>query len=362
MSALPAQGAEPAAPANVSPARSDVAAPLDAVIEIERAPGSEVCPDAESVFRAIARLFPERVIRESTNPAQAAASAHVVIRPTSLGYEAIVTVERPRRGERAILEKDENCRGLADALALAFVLLVEPPESKTATESATAGATPAAATAASTPPAPTSTAASTEVPPKNSAPEPEPRATPARATTSQRNFRADLGASAAGGFGLLHQPALGFAAGIELAHTSGFEGSVEVLRLWSPAVHAEGGSVTLTLWSALFGPGYRFQLNKSSSLNAWLLLGAGTQHAETRDFLQPKSGSFSWLVLMPALGYRLHASELVSGFARVGPAFQLLPQSFSVAKADGTGTTNVATAPKVGVMVELGIAFGSKIF
>jgi hypothetical protein len=360
LSAIHARGAEPAAPANTSAARGDVAAPLDAVIEIERAPGSEVCPDAESVFRAVARLFPERAFRESTNPAEAAASARVVIRPTSPGYEAVVTVERPRRGERVILDKDENCRGLADALALAFVLLVEPPDSKTATDAGAIAATPAVAAAAA--PAPSSTAATQETQPKTSATPPRAQEASAPARTSEHSFRVELGASAAGGVGLLHQPALGIAAGIELTHTSGFEGSVEVLRLWSAPVHAQGGSVTLTLWSALFGPGYRFPLNKSSSLNTWLLLGAGAQHAETKDFIKPKSGSFSWLVLMPALGYRLHASELVSGFARVGPVFQLLPQSFSVEQADGSGTTNVASAPKVGVMAELGVAFGGKIF
>jgi hypothetical protein len=52
-------------PVRANPAQDDgpsqlVARPITAVIDVQRAPGSEACPDSESVFRSLARLFPER--------------------------------------------------------------------------------------------------------------------------------------------------------------------------------------------------------------------------------------------------------------------------------------------------------------
>jgi len=153
--------AQPQAPASeTAPAPRSLAEPVDAAIDIERAPGAEACPDADAVFSALRRLFPERAFHQSAQPSGSGTSAHVAIRPLSPGYEAALSVLGPRRGERVILEKDADCRGLADALALAFMLLVEPPDAKGAPETSGAAATPQ--------PAPGSTAPAT-TPPSNSA-------------------------------------------------------------------------------------------------------------------------------------------------------------------------------------------------
>lgn len=320
--------------------------PLHARIEIERAAGAEACPDSAEVFRAMARLFPERAFREASVATESVASAHISIRPLPPGYEAVVSVIEPRRGERVILEKAADCRGLADALALAFVMLVEPPTSEAAARGETD--TPTA-----TPPAPAPPAAAS--PRRDTAAAPTP--------SRERSFQADLGASAVAGVGLLSEPSLGAAGGLDVFHTSGWGASLQGMRLSSPPSRAEGGSVTLTLWGVSLGPCYRGRLSPRSSLDGCVRFGAGSQHAEVERFRQPKSGSFPWLVVVPALAYRQLLVEPLSGFVRVGPVVQLLPQSFSVRvpEAEG-GLVNVAAAPNVGVMAELGLAFGGRIF
>lgn len=343
--ATPARGAEPEAP--TPPARHD-GRPLDALIAIDRAPGSDVCPDAPALFRAMARLFPERAFRQATAASQSVASAHITIRPLPPGYEAVVSVLQPRRGERVILEKAEDCRGLADALALAFVMLVEPPQSETAQGEPEA---PAAATPATEPPA--------------AAPRRDTAAA-LRDTQPQEpesSFHADLGASAIGGVGLLSEPALGAAGGLDVVHVSGWGASLQGMRLSSPPSRAEGGSVTLTLWGVSLGPCYRGRLSPRSSLDGCVRFGFGSQHAEVERFREPKTGNFPWMVLVPALGYRHILVDPLSGFVRVGPVVQLRPQSFSVRVAEAAGgVAKVAAAPNVGVMAELGLAFGGRIF
>jgi len=92
-------------------------------------------------------------------------------------------------------------------------------------------------------------------------------------------------------------------------------------------------------------------------------LGGGSQHAEVKGFLAPASGGFPWAVLAPTVGYRLTFAEMLSGFARIGPVVQLWPQSFSVKVSDDADTTSeVAAAPSVGVVLELGLALGRDVF
>jgi hypothetical protein len=363
LAAPTAKAADPEPPPSEGPrAQGEVREPVDAMIEIERAPGAEACPDAAAVFGAIARLFPERPFRQTADVSTSAASAHITIRPRSPGYEAVVTVLRPRRGERVISEKDENCRGLADALALAFVMLVEPPDS-TATAGGGTEATGAAELSTSTPsaaPLPPNSAQ------KTSAPEPTTPAhtngTGATEPARKHALYAELGASGVGGLGLLSEPALGAAAALELVHTSGWGVSLHGVRLWSPPADAQDGSVTLTVWALLVGPCYRGRLSTKSSLDGCLLYGVGSQHADVKGFQDTVSGPFPWMVLVPTFGYRLDFTRALGGFVRVGPVFQLLPQSFSVRVDEGTDTAQVAAAPKLGVMAELGLTFGGDLF
>jgi hypothetical protein len=330
------------------------------VIEIEQAPGSEVCPDKEAVFRSIRRLFPEREFRQSGEGSSSAATARVSIRPLLPGHEAVLTLLPPRRGQRVIVEHDEACRGLADALALAFVMLVAPPDPQGEPEFTGDGTRPGAGAPAS--PAASAVPAPRPAEPERSAriPERVPSAAAARA------YRAGIGASLVGGVGVLSEPALGAAGEIELFHRRGFGLSLQGLRLWSAPAEAEGGSVTLTLWALLAAPCYRLRLNAKGHLDACLRFGVGSQQAKVEGFLSPESGSYPWLVLMPQLGYRQGLpglSERLSGFVRIGLVGQLRPQSFSVSLADGSGeNVEIASAPRLGVMADIGLIFGTRLF
>lgn len=359
LSSATAVCAAPATPQN-TPAR-ELAAPLDASIEIERAAGSEACPDSEAVFRAIRRLFPERSYRQSESPSESAAQARVVIRPLSPGYEAVMTVLRPRAGERVMREEDQDCRGLADALALAFVMLVDPPDSKNPGADVTPddGSAASAASTAVLPPPPAAAAAGAA---SSATPPAQTGDTSRRAPQRGHAFRADVGGAAVGGLGVLSEPAFGAAGRLEFFHRSGWGGAVEALHLWSGPAHGQGGSVTLTLWACLFGPYYRGRISKRSSLEAGLLVGVGSQSAEVKGFASPHPGKFPWTVLMPALGYRLSFGSMASAFAGMGPVIQIRPQSFSVGVDTAGHTAQVAAPPGVGMMAEVGLALGSDIF
>ena len=335
--------------------------PLEAVIEIEQAPGSEACPDKEAVFRSIKHLFPDREFRQGSDASESTAHARVTIRPLRPGHEAVLTLLPPHRGERVIQERDQDCRGLADALALAFVMLVAPPNAPA--ESASAGelSTPQAAAAAASPNA-SEAAAPKPVETQKSARAPEREREPAR-PPGARSFRAGIGASLVGGLNLLSEPALGGAGEIEIFHRRGWGLSVQGLRLWSLPAEGEGGSVTLTLWGLLLGPCYRQPLSARAQLDACLRFGIGSQHASAQGFLAADSGNFPWQVLVPSISYRQGLSELLAGFVRVGFVGQLRPQSFSVRRADGSGEkVEIASAPTFGVMTEIGLMFGTGLF
>jgi hypothetical protein len=352
-----ARAAQPESAGDRAPPSSHASnAPVSANIEIERTAGAEACPDSAAVFESLARLFPERKFHVSSAPAEHATRAHVVVRPLTPGYEAVVRVLEPRLGERVIIEEDDDCRGLADALAVGFMLLVEPPGSST--EGPTAAVPPASSgPSAMTAPAP-------QPPPK---PSPRVAREPATAHESppspKRRARAELAVSGIAGLGLLSEPSLGAAAGVEVSHASGWGLSLRGVRLWAQSAQRDGGKVTLSSWGFFGGPCFRRRLNRGSSLEACLQLGVGSQYAEVEGFFAPASGSFPWMLLVPSVGFRSNFSEILSGFARIGPVAGLRPQGFSVRVGDGSGTTReVAGAPTFGVMAELGLAAGGSVF
>src|SRR5512138_2634383 len=141
-------------------------------LEIHRDRSSSLCPSEQSVFGAIARLFPAAPIRRSMDESQASASAVVSVRRTTQGgHEALIRVTRPREGERVIVDQDPGCEGLADALAVALVMLIEP-ERAAAPPNVAAGDPPRNVTSPNPAPsttAPPYTAPSTTAPP-NTAP------------------------------------------------------------------------------------------------------------------------------------------------------------------------------------------------
>lgn len=357
---------------NAKGAQRDSGQPQSTWLEIERAQGSEACPDANAVFRAMARLFPERALRPGTTPDYFVASARVKIRPISVGHEALVTITEPRRGERVILENNPNCHGLADALAVTLVMLAETPEPPTDSRIRSDAVTPQSASTSTTeavsivktPPIAPSRPRETH---RDAAPI-AALLTPAVGFTNaapprMRAVRADARAAAVAGLGLLSEPALGAAVGVDLFHKSGWGLTLQGLRLWSRPAKDQGGSVTLTLWAGLAGPCYRQRMGAASSLDSCLRLGLGAQHAEVRGFLAPKSGNFPWLVLEPLFRYTRAFGQFLAGFVGIGAVGQLQPQSFSVRLDDGTeDSAQVADAPKVGLLAELGLTVEGGVF
>jgi len=343
------------APARSSAQANPRAEPVQAVIEIERDPESRACPDREAVYRSIQRLFPEREFHQGAE-AGSAARARVTIRPRSPGHEAVLTLLPPRHGERVIREEDEDCRGLADALALAFVMLVAPAEASAEPTSANAPSSPEVK-AATALPAP---AAKPEAPENTAVPERLPETRP-----TTRPFRAGFGASLVGGLGVLSKPSMGAGGEVELFHEQGFGLSLQGVRLWALPADAQGGSVTLSLWGLLLAPCYRQRLRGSGRFDACLRFGLGSQHANVTGFEAAESGNYPWQVLVPSIGYRhglLGGGELLSAFVRVGFVAQLRAQSFSLRREDSGENVPIIGAPTFGAMADVGLVFGTGPF
>lgn len=245
---------------------------------------------------------------------------------------------------------------MADALALAFVMLVAPAENS---------AEPASANAPSSPAAQATTA-----PPKPPA-NPEERVNlavlerPPEARRSTGSFRAGFGASFVAGLGVLSKPALGAGGEAELFHERGFGLSLQGLRLWALPADALGGSVTLTLWGLLLAPCYRQRVGGTGRFDACLRFGLGSQHANVTGFDAAQSGNYPWQVLVPSIGYR-HGlpgwGELLSAFVRVGFVAQLRAQSFSLRREDSGENVPIIGAPTFGAMADIGLVFGTGPF
>jgi hypothetical protein len=342
--------------------------PLVTRLEIERASGSEVCPDADAVIGAIARLFPDRRIRRTIDVEPSRVSALVKIRPTLAGHEAQITVISPRAGERALIENDINCNGLAEALAVTLVMLIEPQEEAN-------DVTPTPFVTESTSEPVSMTAQERLLPPvtvekpKNFSPTVAavPRQLPhiavERQPLHQENFYSLFTVAGVGGIGLLSKPALGGLIDAEFYHRTGWGLRFSGVRLWATPAHDLGGNVNLTLWATLSGPCYLKQITTASRVDTCLLVGFGSQHAKVDGFAHRDSTSVLWAVIGPNLRYVTPIVKTVSGVISIGAVGQLRPQSFSVTRANNpTERRTVAGAPRLGLLVELGLTFGKTAF
>jgi len=338
---------------------------LGTLLEIERAEGSWSCPDTDAVFRAIAKLFPERALRRSTDPSDVVASARVQIRPVSVGHEALVAVTHPKRGERVILDRDFDCRGLADALAVALVLLVEPPEAPrnpdASRELAPPSEVPSAELPTATAPKPKS-ALEPEVATERALSKGSPTI-PKASSPRKKSLGAEARTAVVGGVGVLSKPALGAGVGLDLFHQSGWGLTLHGLRLWSSPAESQGGSVTLTLWAAALGPCYRYRIGSNFSLDTCVRFAVGVQHSAVDGFVEPASGNHPFMTVGPVLRVQQNFGRVLGGFVSLGGFGQLRPQSFSVKSGDATPQTiEIAAAPRVGLMAELGLLVQSGAF
>jgi hypothetical protein len=337
--------------------KDDSTKPSPIHIEIDRALGSELCPDENAVFQALARLFPERSVQNSNARQGSVAAARITIRPTTHGHEALILTVLPRIGERTLVENDANCSGLADALAvtLALLSLVRGQENDVATQKAIVTAPPQTPNASSSSP-------TQPLPNDQSVPVVLPEFKRSKAS-QKSNMSVSANVASVGGIGLLNSPSVGAALGAELFHRSGFGLIFQGVRLWSTPLKKEGGSVKLTLWGGVVGACYRRRITSRSKLDACFQVAVGQQRPLVLGFAHSNSEGVPWVVLGPKLRYLFGVSRAVGTWLSLGFIGQAMPQSFSARRVDGSlENVTVAEAPHAGLMVELGMRFGSDVF
>lgn len=333
------------------------------MLEIHRTPGSEQCPDVEGVFGAITRMFPERAIRQAADSAHAAARASVRIRPTVGGHEAVVTVSLPRAGERVIVDDEPNCAGLADALAVCLVMLMdleaqpndaspapqprrtatcETPECRAPRRQNQKKVSKLPGVTVTTPPSPRTTTRSVD----------------GNASRKPR-WRTDASAGAVGGVGLLKPPGLGVALGLELFYRERWGIALQGLRFWTERIESQGGSLTFTLWGGMTDFCFRQRVGGASAVDGCLRLGLGSQTAEAQGYATNLEPRALWLVTGPSARVLHRFTNSFGGFVGLGLLGHLRPQKFSVGKGEGAaGRETVAEAATLGFVATVGLSFG----
>ena len=100
-------------------------------LEVTRALGSAVCPNAGGIVYTAAKLFPDTPLRLARADDDSAPRIEISVQPVEGGHSAVL---RSAGGERTIVDWDLQCRGLGEALAVALVVLVAPPSASAAPE------------------------------------------------------------------------------------------------------------------------------------------------------------------------------------------------------------------------------------
>jgi hypothetical protein len=240
-------------------------APHPVIIGLAREPESRVCPDASGVLAAARRLFPRVELVDPKGTDDATIGVSIVVRPSPPGHVATLTVSGARFGERTLVDRDPDCGGLADAIAVALVLIVDPGAAEGVGAASRTAAGPGGARA-----------------PERREP-PRPRQ-PSRADAVTLALRADAGAL--GSAGVLANPAVGAFAGADLALSWGLGFRARALRMLAAPTRVNPGTITVDLWAALLGPCWRFRRTPGFTIDPCLDLGVGRQTGEGRDFLR----------------------------------------------------------------------------
>ena len=275
-------------------------------LEVMRAPGSEQCPDASRILAAAAQLFPNSALRAASESDLTAPEAKVLVEPVSGGHQAIVRVGARRPGERRIVDSDAECRGLAEALAVALTVQVAPPAV----------------------PAPDA-----EAKPANPAPKARP---PERRLIA----RAGVELGALGGFGLLgksdssgalEEPAFGGAFGASVWAAAGPGLRLRVARALASDATVGPGIVKQDLWAVFAAGCFRWVAASRVSLAPCIELGWGRQQA-TSEAVAADNGSASrrWIVAGPSLTLSAILLKPLALSATAGLSGRLHEQSYSV--------------------------------
>jgi hypothetical protein len=282
------------------------AEPTPIRLEVMRAPGSEQCPDASRILAAAAALFPNSALRAATEGDLTAPAAQVLVEPVAGGHQATVRVGARRPGERRIVDSDEQCRGLAEALAVALTVQVAPP------------AVPAPAAQA-----------------KPAAVAPRPRPLERRLIA-----RAGVELGALGGFGLFGKPdsagafeapAFGGALGASAWAASGPGLRLRVARAVAPDATVGPGIVKQDLWAVLAAGCFRWLAASKLALAPCIELGWGQQQATAEGFASENgSASRRWLVAGPSLTLSMTLAKPLAFSATAGLSGRLHEQSYSV--------------------------------
>src|SRR5688572_29003189 len=81
-------------------------------LRVERGPESRACPDTARVLASSELLFPTVPIVAVEDARETTIGVAVAIRGVPGGHEATVLVSGARSGERTLVDRDEECRGL----------------------------------------------------------------------------------------------------------------------------------------------------------------------------------------------------------------------------------------------------------
>src|SRR5688500_2554865 len=275
-------------------------------LEVMRAPGSEQCPDASQILSAAAALFPNSALRAAGASDLTAPEAQVMVEPVAGGHQATVRVGARRPGERRIVDSDEQCRGLAEALAVALTVQVAPPA----------------------------------VPAPDAQPKPAKLVPLARPPERRVIARAGVELGALGGFGLLgksdsagalEEPAFGGAFGASVWAGSGLGLRLRGARALASDTTVSPGIVKQDLWAVFAAACFRWVAAPRVALAPCVEFGLGRQQA-TSEALAADNGSATrrWLVVGPSLTLSVTVAKPLALSATAGLSARLHEQSYSV--------------------------------
>jgi hypothetical protein len=357
-------------------------------IDVLREAGSEMCPDADAVFRSLAALYPERFFRRESSARTASANIVIQIRPTADGHAALLELGAPQTGKRLISERGAACGGLSDAIAVAVAMLVEPEgEPVTGANGFDAAPKPASTSGSvlSAATQPSNVTAAEEDPktalqPSSAPDQPKSAPQPASAATNQQNKRATAGnaltpvyplpaaasspntgwspAFYAGVLGTLSapsRPAAGAVLGVDVSHRSGFGFKLNGLAAWALPAKEGTGQVVARVFGGMAGICVRRSLNWQLGYQACFDVGAGSMRVDTRDYpvVYVATLHVPWVVAGPQLALIQRLTSATQAYWSVGALANLRREQFVV---EGNPRSTVE-AHALGISAEIGIRF-----